>query len=386
MDNGRIDMSAEQSGLELRSLIKKSGELEISLVSIPTPEPSADEVVVRVEASPINPSDLALLVGAADMTTAKASGSKEAPIVTAKVPEVAMKGMAGRLDESMAVGNEGAGVVIKTGSSDAAKALMGKTVAMIGGAMYTQYRTMRAKDCLVLPPGTTAAEGASCFVNPLTALGMVETMRREGHKALVHTAAASNLGQMLNKICLKDGIGLVNIVRSPQQADILRQIGAKHICDSSAPTFMDDLTNALVETGATLAFDAIGGGKLAGQILTCMEIAANKTAKVYSRYGSNVHKQVYIYGGLDTRPIELNRAFGMAWGVGGWLLTPFLQKIGAADGERLRQRVAAELKTTFASHYTKVVSLQEALQLSNVAAYAKRATGEKYLINPNKAG
>ena len=379
-------MSAEKSGLELRSLIKKSGELEISLVSVPTPEPSADEVVVRVEASPINPSDLALLVGAADMTTAKASGSKEAPVITAKVPEVAMKAMAGRLDESMPVGNEGAGVVIKTGSSDAAKALMGKTVAMIGGAMYAQYRTMRAKDCLVLPPGTTAAEGASCFVNPLTALGMVETMRREGHKALVHTAAASNLGQMLNKICLKDGIGLVNIVRSPQQADILRQIGAKHICDSSAPTFMDDLTNALVETGATLAFDAIGGGKLAGQILTCMEIAANKTAKVYSRYGSSVHKQVYIYGGLDTRPIELNRAFGMMWGVGGWLLTPFLQKIGPADGERLRQRVAAELKTTFASHYTKVVSLQEALQLSNVAAYAKRATGEKFLINPSKGG
>jgi NADPH:quinone reductase-like Zn-dependent oxidoreductase len=379
-------MSAETTGLQLRSLLKKSGELEISLVSVPTPEPSADEVVVRIEASPINPSDLGLLIGAADMATAKASGSKEAPVITAAVPEAAMKGMAARLDESMPVGNEGAGVVVKTGSSDAAKALMGKTVAIIGGAMYAQYRTVRARDCLVLPAGTTPAEGASCFVNPLTALGMVETMRREGHKALVHTAAASNLGQMLNRVCLKDGIDLVNIVRSPQQADILRKIGAKHICDSTAPAFMDDLTNALVETGATLAFDAIGGGKLAGQILTCMEISANKTAKVYSRYGSSVYKQVYIYGGLDTRPIELNRAFGMAWGVGGWLLFPFLQKIGAADGERLRQRVAAELKTTFASHYTQVVSLQEALQLSNVAAYAKRATGEKYLINPNKAG
>jgi NADPH:quinone reductase-like Zn-dependent oxidoreductase len=379
-------MSAETTGLELRSLIKKNGELEISLLPVPTREPSADEVVVRVEAAPINPSDLGLLIGAADMATAKASGSKDAPVITAQVPEAAMKGMAGRLDESMPVGNEGAGVVVKTGSSDAAKALLGKTVAMIGGAMYAQYRTVRAQDCLVLPPGTTPAEGASCFVNPLTALGMVETMRREDHKALVHTAAASNLGQMLNKICLKDGIGLVNIVRSPQQADILRQIGAKHICDSTAPTFMDDLTNALVETGATLAFDAIGGGKLAGQILTCMEIAANKTAKVYSRYGSSVYKQVYIYGGLDTRPIELNRAFGMMWGVGGWLLFPFLQKIGAADGMKLRQRVAAELKTTFASHYSQVVSLQEALQLSHVAAYAKRATGEKYLINPHKAG
>src|ERR1700727_1693539 len=352
-------MSAETTGLELRSLIKKSGELEISLLRVPTPESSADEVVVRVETSPINPPDLGLLIGAADMATAKASGSKDAPVITAQVPEAAMKGMAGRLDESLPVGNEGAGVVFRTGSSDAAKALMGKTVAMIGGAMYAQYRTMRAKDCLVLPAGTTPAEGASCFVHPLTALGTVETLRREGHTALVHTAAASNLGQMLNKICLKDGIGLVNIVRSPQQVDILRKIGAKHICDSTAPAFMDDLTNALVETGATLAFDAIGGGKLAGQILTCMEISANKTAKVYSRYGSSVYKQVYIYGGLDTRPIELNRAFGMMWGVGGWLLFPFLQKIGMADELKLRQRVVDELKTTFASHYTQVVSLQE---------------------------
>jgi NADPH:quinone reductase-like Zn-dependent oxidoreductase len=380
-------MSADtRTGLQLRSLIKKSGELEISLASIPTAEPGPDEVVVRVEASPINPSDLGLLVGAADMATAKASGTKDLPVITARVPEAAMKAMAARLDEPMPVGNEGAGVVIEAGISDAAQALLGKTVAMIGGAMYAQYRVMRAKDCLVLPAGTTPAEGASCFVNPLTSLGMTETMRREGHKALVHTAAASNLGQMLNKICLKDGIALVNIVRSPQQADILRKIGAKHIVDSSAPAFMDDLTNALVETGATLAFDAIGGGKLAGQILTCMEVAANKTAKVYSRYGSSVHKQVYIYGSLDPGPVELKRAFGMAWGVGGWLLTPFLQKIGAAEGQKLRQRVAAELKTTFASHYTKVVSLQEALQLSNIAVYAKRATGEKYLINPNKGG
>ena len=373
-----------KTGLQLRSLIRKSGELEISLLPVPTPEPGPDEVVVRVEASPINPSDLGLLVGAADMSTAKASGTRDAPVITAKVPEAAMRAMAGRLDESMPVGNEGAGVVVKTGSSDAAKALMGKTVAMIGGAMYAQYRTLRVAECLPLPSGTTPAEGASCFVNPLTSLGMTETMRREGHKALVHTAAASNLGQMLNKICLKDGIGLVNIVRSAEQADILRKIGAKHIVDSTQPTFMDDLTHALVETGATLAFDAIGGGKLVGQILTCMEIAINKTAKVYSRYGSSVHKQVYIYGGLDTRPTELNRAFGMAWGIGGWLLTPFLMKIGQADGAKLRARVVAELKTTFASHYTQVVSLQEALQLNHIAVYGKRATGEKYLINPNK--
>jgi NADPH:quinone reductase-like Zn-dependent oxidoreductase len=378
-------MSADtKSGLQLRSLIKKSGELEISLVNVPTPEPGPDEVVVRVEAAPINPSDLGLLVGAADMSTATASGTREMPVVSAKVPEAGMRAMAGRLDESMPVGNEGAGVVIKTGSSDAAKALLGKTVAMIGGAMYAQYRCLRVAECLPLPAGTTPAEGASCFVNPLTALGMTETMRREGHKALVHTAAASNLGQMLNKICLKDGIGLVNIVRSQEQADILRKIGARHIVDSTAPSFMDDLTGALVETGATLAFDATGGGKLAGQILTCMEIAINKTAKAYSRYGSNVHKQVYIYGGLDLRPTELNRAFGMAWGVGGWLLFPFLMKIGSAEAAKLRQRVVDELKTTFASHYTQVVSLQEALHLNHIAVYGKRATGEKYLINPNK--
>ena len=374
-----------KTGLQLRSLIKKSGDLEISLVRVPTPEPGPDEVVVRVEAAPINPSDLGLLVGAADMTTAKLSGTKEEPVITAKLSEAGMKAMAGRLDESMPVGNEGAGVVIKTGSSDSAKALMGKTVAMIGGAMYSQYRCLRVAECLPLPAGTTPAEGASCFVNPLTSLGMTETMRREGHKALVHTAAASNLGQMLNKICLKDGMGLVNIVRSPQQADILRKIGAKHVVDSTAPTFMDDLTEALVQTGATLAFDAIGGGKLAGQILTGMETAVNKTAKVYSRYGSTVHKQVYIYGGLDLGPTILNRAFGMAWGIGGWLLFPFLQKIGPADGAKLRQRVVDELKTTFASHYTQVVSLPEALQPNHIAVYAKRATGEKYLINPNKA-
>jgi len=375
-----------KTGLQLRSLIKKSGELEISLLSVPVPEPGPDEVVVRVEASPINPSDLGLLVGAADMSTAKASGTKELPVVTAKVPEAGMRAMAGRLDESMPVGNEGAGVVIKTGSSEAAKALMGKTVAMLGGAMYAQYRCLRVAECLPLPAGTTPAEGASCFVNPLTALGMTETMRREGHKALVHTAAASNLGQMLNKICLKDGIGLVNIVRSEEQAGILRKIGAKHMVDSTAASFMDDLTNALIETGATIAFDAIGGGKLAGQILACMESAINKTTKVYSRYGSSVHKQVYIYGGLDLRPTEFNRGFGMAWGVGGWLLTPFLLKIAPADGAKLRQRVVDELKTTFASHYTQVVSLQETLALNHIAVYGKRATGEKYLINPNKAG
>ena len=377
-------MSDGKTGLQLRSLLKKSGELELSLASVPTPEPADDEVVVRVEGTPINPSDLGLLIGPADMSTAKVSGTKDQPVVTAKMPDAVMRMMGARLDQSLPVGNEGAGTVIRTGSSDAAKALMGKTVSIIGGAMYTQYRTMKVRDVMELPAGTSAADGASWFVNPLTALGMTETMRRENHKALVHTAAASNLGQMLNKVCIKDGIGLVNIVRSKEQAVILHKIGAKHVVDSTADGFMDDLTNALVETGATIAFDAIGGGKLAGQILTAMEAAANKTAKEYSRYGSSVFKQVYIYGGLDTRPTELSRSFGLSWSVSGWLLTPFLQKIGPADIGRLRQRVASELKTTFASHYTKVVSLQEALDLANIDVYNKRTTGEKFLINPSK--
>lgn len=377
------DDKTKTTGLELRSLIKASGELEVSLQDVPIPQPGADEVLVRVEATPLNPSDLGLLFGAADLATLQAAGSAERPVITATVPPSAIKAMAGRLDQSMPVGNEGAGTVIKAGNSVAAQTLLGKTVAMIGGAMYAQYRLMKASDCLLLPIGTTAAEGASCFVNPLTALGMVETMRREGHKALVHTAAASNLGQMLNRICLKDGIELVNIVRSAQQAELLRGQGAKHVCDSSAPSFKDDLNAAMLETGATIAFDAIGGGKLAGQILTAMEAAANKNAKVYSRYGSSVHKQVYLYGSLDTGPTEFSRGFGMTWGIGGWLLFNFLQKIGAADAAKLRQRVASELKTTFASHYTSVVSLQQVLQPDVIAVYAKRATGEKFLIDPS---
>ncbi len=374
------------NGLELRSLIRKSGDLELSLAKVALPEPADDQVLVKVEATPINPSDLGLLLGPADMTTAKSSGSGDGIMVTAKVSAAALPFLAARLDQSMPVGNEGAGTVVKAGKSEAAQALLGKTVSMIGGGMYTQYRLIKATDCQALPAGTTAAEGASWFVNPLTALGMTETMKREGHKALVHTAAASNLGQMLNRICLEDGIGLVNIVRSAEQAKILRGIGARHVVDSTASSFTDDLTQALVETGATIAFDAIGGGKLASQILTCMEIALNKSAKAYSRYGSSVHKQVYVYGSLNTGPTELVRNYGMAWSVGGWLLTPFLQKIGRADQQRLRERVVNSLKTTFASHYTRTISLHEALQLPIIAAYAKRATGEKFLIDPNKAG
>lgn len=374
----------ENTALELRSLVKASGELELSLAPVPVPTPAENEVLVRIEASPINPSDIGLLFGAADMSSAVFSRNASGPVVTAPIPERGMKSMAARLDQSLPVGNEGAGTVVAAGASPAAQALMGKTVAVLAGAMYAQYRCVPADQCLPLPPGATAAQGASAFVNPLTALGMVETMRNEGHKALVHTAAASNLGQMLNRICIKDGIGLVNIVRSQQQADLLRGMGARYVVDSTADNFMQELTDALVATGATIAFDAIGGGRLAGQILSGMEAAANRTAKEYSRYGSTTFKQVYIYGGLDTRPTEIVRDFGMTWSMGGWLLFPFLQKAGPEVAARLKQRVAAELTTTFASHYTKEVSLSEALGADAVAAYGRRSTGEKYLINPSR--
>ena len=373
-----------ETALELRSEIKKEGTLEISLVDVPIPEPKKDEVLVRVEASPINPSDLGMLFGMADIASAKISGSEGRPVVTADIPDNIMRALAARVGQSLPAGNEGAGVVVKAGNSEIAQALMGKTVAILGGAMYAQYRCIKAKQCLLMREGVTPAEGASCFVNPLTALGMVETMRLEGYTALVHTAAASNLGQMLNKICIKDGVELVNIVRKSEHVGLLRDIGAKHVCNSSEPTFMEDLVEALVATGATLAFDATGGGKLGGQILTAMEVAANKTAKEFSRYGSTVHKQLYIYGGLDRSPTTFNRSFGMAWGIGGWLLTPFLVKIGPQAAEELRQRVAAEVKSTFASSYTREVSLAEALSREAIAVYGLQATGEKYLINPSK--
>jgi NADPH:quinone reductase len=373
------------TALQLRSIIKQSGELELSLVSVPLPTPAENEVLVRIEASPINPSDIGLLFGAADMSTATLTDTATGSVVTARIPDKAMKSMAARVDVSMPVGNEGAGTVVGAGASAAAQKLLGKTVAVLGGAMYSQYRCIPVEQCMLLPDGTTAADGASSFVNPLTALGMVETMRREGHKALVHTAAASNLGQMLNRICLKDQIGLINIVRKQEQADLLKAAGAQYICNTESASFMQDLTDALSATGATIAFDAIGGGRLAGQILSCMEAAANRNSKEYSRYGSATFKQVYIYGGLDTRPTEIVRDFGFTWSMGGWLLFPFLQKTDPAIVQKLKQRVAAELKTTFASHYTKEISLLEMLQLDVIAAYGKRSTGEKYLLNPSKS-
>jgi NADPH2:quinone reductase len=369
-------------GLQLRSLVRATGELELSLVDVPVPAPAVAEVVVKIEATPINPSDIGLLFGAADMKTAVQSGTPERPVITARVPAAVMRAMAARVDQSLAVGNEGAGVVVAAGPAPEAQALVGRTVALLGGAMYAQYRVIGADQCLPLPPGVTAVAGASCFVNPLTVLGFIETMRKEGHTALVHTAAASNLGQMLVKLCLEDGIPLVSIVRRPEQATLLRSIGATHVCDTSAPTFADDLTGAVADTGATLAFDATGGGRLAAQILTAMEAAITRRSAVVGRYGSTVHKQVYIYGRLDPTPLELSGSFGMAWGVGGWLVFPFLEKVGAERVAQLKARVVSELATTFASHYAKTVSLADALTLEAIAAYGLRSTGEKYLIAP----
>ncbi|UNB50718.1 zinc-binding dehydrogenase [Mycolicibacterium sp. YH-1] len=370
------------TALELRSLVTPEGTLELSLQDVPVPTPAANEVLVRVEASPINPSDLALLTAGADMANATVGGTPERPVVTAPLSEGALAGLSARVDVPLPVGNEGAGTVVAAGSSPTAQALLGKTVGIAGGAMYAQYRAVDAASCLVLPDGATAREGASSFVNPLTALGMLETMRREGHSGLVHTAAASNLGQMLVKVCQKDGVPLVNIVRKPDQEQLLRALGAVHVCNTASPSFSTDLVAALKATSATIGFDATGGGTLASQILNGMEAAASSTAAEYSRYGSSVHKQVYIYGGLDTGPTILTRNFGMAWGLGGWLLTPFLAGAGAETIGRLRARVAAELTTTFASTYTREVSLAGMLAPDAFTSYVRRATGEKFLVTP----
>ena len=371
-----------KTGLQLRSTVKEDHTLEITLVDMAVPEPGPDEVLVQVEATPLNPSDLALLFGPADLTTIRVSGTAEQPVVTADIPAALMKMVAGRIGQSMPVGNEAAGTVIGAGASDAAQALVGKRVGIIGGAMYSQYRCVNAFMCLELEAGTTAAEGASCFVNPLTALAMVETMRMENHTALVHTAAASNLGQMLNRICMNEDVALVNIVRKVEQEAILKAMGAKYIINTTSDSYYDDLTDALAETGATLAFDATGGGKLAGQILSCMEAAALRSMTEYNGYGSDVFKQVYIYGGLDRNPTTLTRNFGFSWSLSGFLLTPFLQKVGIEKSIQMRSRVAAEIKTTFASHYTKEVSLAEALSSEAISVYGKQTTGEKYLIKP----
>jgi len=374
-------------GLEIRSLVHPDGTLEVTLVPAEVPPPGTDEVIVRVEAAPINPSDMGVLFGPADLAGARVSGTPERPILTAKIPERALGSLAARIGKPLPAGNEGAGVVVEAGASAAAQALLGKTVAVFGvGGMYSQLRRVPVAACMALPDGTPAAAGASAFVNPLTALGMIETMRLDGHRALVHTAAASSLGQMLIRLCAKDGIGLVNIVRKPEQVALLRSLGAAHVCDSSAASFAGDLREAIAATGATLAFDAIGGGRMAAQILEAMEAVLLRDLKGYARYGSPVHKQVYLYGSLDPAPTEIARTVGMSWGVGGWLVWPCLQRVGAQRTEELKRRVAAELTTTFATSYARTVSLAGALSLDVVGEYGKRSTGAKVLVAPNATG
>ena len=375
-----------QTSKEIRSTVTSDGTVEISIVNAAVPVPSENEVLIKVEAAPINPSDLALLISfAADLDSIELSGADEASKTTIKIRPGLMAALKGRVDQPLSAGNEGAGIVVGAGKK--ATALIGKTVGVAGGSMYSQYRCAPASSCLVMDEGITSTEAASSFVNPLTALAFVETMKMENHVALVNTAAASNLGQMLVKICKDDGIPLVNIVRKPEQVKILKDLGAEYICDTSQSDFMKDLVEALVSTGATLGFDATGGGnegKLPGQILAAMEIAANKTAKEYSRYGSEVYKQVYIYGGLDPTPTVLNRSYGLQWGLGGWLLTPMIGRIGMERFAEMRQRVVREIKTTFASHYTQEISLEDMLQPDKIKAYAKQGTGAKYLVNPHK--
>ena len=377
-------MSLPATYLQMLSTVTEDAELRMELVEKPFPAPKAHEVVIRVEATPINPSDQGVMFGWSNMSSASHSGSGNDTIFTAPVTPQGMGIMKARIGQNLPVGNEGAGTVVAAGDSPEAQALMGKTVAALSGMMYAQYACLPAASCLPVLPENNAKDAASCFVNPLTALSMVETMKLEGHTALVHTAAASNLGQMLNKICQADGVELVNIVRREAQVKILKDLGAKYVVNSSSETYMKDLTDAVHATGATLAFDATGGGELASQILTAMESAAARTPGAYSIYGSIHHKQVYLYGALDVSPSVLSRGYGMAWGVGGWLLPHFLVKIGMEAGNKLRMRVAKELKTTFASHYTDELSLAEALDSKTVARYFAKTTGEKFLICPQK--
>jgi NADPH:quinone reductase-like Zn-dependent oxidoreductase len=370
-------------GREIRSKIEDNGILSLTIETIEITDPADDEIIVRVEAAPINPSDLGLLTGPADIASLVETGSVDTPAIAFTVSPGRLSTVRGRLGQSIPVGNEGAGTVIAAGRN--VTALEGKRVGMVGGAMYADYRKIAAKDVVPLPDGASAADGASMFINPLTALGFMETARNAGHKAIIHTAAASNLGQMLQKICIADEVPLINIVRSQEQEALLRRIGAVHVVNSKDDDFGSQLDFLIERTGATIAFDAVGGGSLGSTILQAMEGAAIKRMSHYNRYGSDVFKQLYIYGALDPAPTTLHRlGLGFHWSVSGWLLWPFLERAGPAVGSRLRQRVVNELTTTFASHYTRTIGLAEALRPEILRAYRRTATGEKFLIDPTR--
>ena len=372
-----------RSGRELRSMLARDGALRLWLEETSVPEPAADEVVVRVEAAPINPADIMVLLASANPSSLRRGGTVAAPMLEGIVVDVP-PALAGRLDIPVPAGTEGAGTVVAAGAASAR--LIGRKVAFRSTlGTYAEYRVERAADCLVLPDGIPARAAASAFINPLTALGMVETMRREGHGALVHTAAASSVGQMLNRVCLADAIPLVNIVRSDAQSRLLLDAGARYVLDSSDARFGERLVAALDETGATLAFDAVGGGTLASTLLESMERVATAKMGAFGRYGSPVHKQLYCYGVLDAGPKIIDGNLGMAWGLGGWLMTWFYRRLPAGDVERLRARVARELTTTFRTLYAEEIGLADLLVPEIVRAFSRRATGQKFLVVPHGA-
>ena len=376
----------KQTSQEIRSTVTEEGYMEISIIESQIPKPKKNEVLVRMEAAPINPSDLGrLLSHAADLSDIKTAETNQMNKIKIKLKANLMAPLKPRLNQPLSLGNEGAGVVVDAGSE--VKGMIGKTVGLAGGGMYCQYKCMPANNCLIMDKQTTPEEAASSFVNPMTALGFIETMKLEGHRALIHTAASSNLGKMLIKICKNDSIDLINIVRDAQQIASLNSIGAKFVFSTSEANFEDNLVASIKETGGTLAFDATGGGnegRLAGQILSAMERAILSSSEEYQIYGSNTHKQVYIYGGLDRSPTILNRSYGMSWSIGGWLLMPMINKFGMKKLQQMRERVAAEIKTTFASSYYKSISFEEALKPDIIRSYATQTTGKKYLIKPHK--
>lgn len=374
------------TGYQLKSLLTADGEASLYFEAKDFSDLASDQVLIQVEAAPINPSDLALLTAPMDLESLNSSGSGYETKISAKAKPGAVQFFAARLGMALATGNEGAGTVIAAGDSEAAQALLGKKVGAFGGGMYAQYRVANVMECLPLPEGASAEQGASSFVNPMTALGMIETMKMEGHSAIIHTAAASNLGQMLNRLCLADGIPLICVVRSKTQKTLLESQGAQCVLNSQDPNFFADLTDACDRYQATLAFDATGGGTLGSTLLNGMEAAAARHLTEYNRYGSDRFKQLYIYGGLDVSPTTLHRGFGFAWSINGWLLPQFLGRAGIEVMMRMRARVAAELTTSFASHYAHRVSLPEALSLDLVREYASQATGVKTLIQPTHEG